>query len=203
MDPSERRAGMGRSPSYTPRSASLSWSGIFCRRPSVAEPGPEEDDDRIGSSTALDRTPVRAGIDQPLVILPSADGGERRDAAADASHRRAVPGGPLVRFAADGAASAPQRLVCWAPSRPSTDEQDGFGANLPAPEDQRTTSAASDMAISASPSDPNQVWCADVTYIPMRRGFLYLVAVMDWATRRVLSWRLSNTMDVEFCLAAL
>lgn len=50
---------------------------------------------------------------------------------------------------------------------------------------------------------PNHVWCADITYIPMRRGFLYLVAVMDWATRRVLSWRLSNTMDVEFCVAAL
>ena len=50
---------------------------------------------------------------------------------------------------------------------------------------------------------PNQVWCADITYIPMRRGFLYLVAVMDWATRRVLSWRLSNTMDVDFCIAAL
>jgi putative transposase len=50
---------------------------------------------------------------------------------------------------------------------------------------------------------PNQVWCPDITYIPMRRGFLYLVAVMDWSTRRVLSWRLSNTMDVEFCIAAL
>jgi putative transposase len=50
---------------------------------------------------------------------------------------------------------------------------------------------------------PNQVWCADITYIPMSRGFLYLVAVMDWATRRVLSWRLSNTMDVEFCVAAV
>jgi putative transposase len=50
---------------------------------------------------------------------------------------------------------------------------------------------------------PNQVWCADITYIPMRRGFLYLVAVMDWSTRRVLSWRLSNTMDVEFCITAL
>ena len=50
---------------------------------------------------------------------------------------------------------------------------------------------------------PNQVWCADITYIPMRRGFLYLVAVMDWSTRRVLSWRLSNTMDVEFCIAAV
>ena len=50
---------------------------------------------------------------------------------------------------------------------------------------------------------PNQVWCADITYIPMRRGFLYLVAVMDWATRKVLSWRVSNTMDVEFCIGAL
>ena len=49
---------------------------------------------------------------------------------------------------------------------------------------------------------PNQVWCADMTYIPMRRGFLYLVAVMDWASRKVLSWRLSNTMDVEFCSPA-
>ena len=50
---------------------------------------------------------------------------------------------------------------------------------------------------------PNQVWCADVTYIPMRRGFLYLVAIMDWATRKVLAWRLSNTMEADFCLAAL
>ena len=50
---------------------------------------------------------------------------------------------------------------------------------------------------------PNQVWCADFTYIPMRRGFLYLAAVMDWSTRKVLSWRVSNTMDVGFCVEAL
>jgi len=50
---------------------------------------------------------------------------------------------------------------------------------------------------------PNQVWCADITYIPMRRGFLYLVAVMDWASRKVLAWRVSNTMDVAFCIEAL
>lgn len=50
---------------------------------------------------------------------------------------------------------------------------------------------------------PNQVWCADITSIPMRRGFQYLVAVMDWATRRMLRWRLSNTMDVDFCIVAL
>jgi len=50
---------------------------------------------------------------------------------------------------------------------------------------------------------PNQVWCADITYIPMRRGFHYLIAIMDWSTRKVLSWRVSNTMDVEFCIEAL
>ena len=50
---------------------------------------------------------------------------------------------------------------------------------------------------------PNQVWCADITYIPVQRGFLYLVAIMDWATRRVLAWRLSNTMDAGFCIEAL
>ncbi len=49
----------------------------------------------------------------------------------------------------------------------------------------------------------NHVWCADITYIPMHKGFLYLVAIMDWATRKVLSWRLSNTMDAEFCIEAL
>jgi putative transposase len=47
------------------------------------------------------------------------------------------------------------------------------------------------------------VWCADVTYIPMRRGFLYLAAIMDWASRKILAWRLSSTMDADFCVAAL
>nr|WP_254216577.1 IS3 family transposase [Tabrizicola sp. TH137] len=50
---------------------------------------------------------------------------------------------------------------------------------------------------------PNQVWCADITYIPMRKGFLYLVAVMDWFTRKVLAWRISNTLEADFCVEAL
>ena len=49
----------------------------------------------------------------------------------------------------------------------------------------------------------NQVWCTDITYIPMAKGFLYLVAIMDWYSRKVLSWRLSNTLDTEFCVDAL
>lgn len=56
-----------------------------------------------------------------------------------------------------------------------------------------------DLAITRS----NQVWCTDITYIKMKRGFLYLVAIMDWHSRKVLSWRLSNTMDAGFCIEAL
>jgi putative transposase len=52
-------------------------------------------------------------------------------------------------------------------------------------------------------AESNHVWCADITYIPMARGFCYLVAVMDWASRRVLSWKLSNTLDTSFCIYAL
>ena len=52
-------------------------------------------------------------------------------------------------------------------------------------------------------SRPNHVWAADITYIPMRRGFVYLFAVLDWASRRVLAWRLSTTLTTDFCLAAV
>lgn len=50
---------------------------------------------------------------------------------------------------------------------------------------------------------PNQVWCTDITYIPMKRGFMYLTVLMDWHSRKVLSWRLSNTLDARFCVEAL
>lgn len=70
---------------------------------------------------------------------------------------------------------------------------------MPHPEHRVFPYLLRDLAIGR----PNQVRCADLTSIPMRRGFLYLVAVMDGATRKVLAWRVSNTMDVEFCLEAL
>ena len=50
---------------------------------------------------------------------------------------------------------------------------------------------------------PNHVWCSDITYIPVQGGFFYLVAIMDWATRKVLSWKLSNTLHADFCVQAL
>lgn len=50
---------------------------------------------------------------------------------------------------------------------------------------------------------PDQVWSTDITYVPMQQGFLYLVAIIDWFSRYVISWRLSNTLDIGFCLEAL
>jgi putative transposase len=50
---------------------------------------------------------------------------------------------------------------------------------------------------------PDQVWCADITYVPMRHGFMYLVAIMDWFSRYVIAWELSNTLDGQFCLQCL
>ena len=52
-------------------------------------------------------------------------------------------------------------------------------------------------------AQPNQVWAADITYVPMKRGFVYLFAVMDWASRKVLSWRISTTMTTDFCIEAV
>lgn len=51
--------------------------------------------------------------------------------------------------------------------------------------------------------EPDMVWCADITYVPVRHGYLYLVAVMDWYSRYVLSWELSNSLDADFCVVAL
>jgi putative transposase len=71
--------------------------------------------------------------------------------------------------------------------------------SAPHPEDVRYPYLLRGLKI----SKPNQVWSTDITYIPMKVGFVYLVAIMDWYSRRVLSWRLSNTLDTTFCLEAL
>lgn len=69
----------------------------------------------------------------------------------------------------------------------------------PHPEHKRYPYLLHGLDISRS----NQVWCADITYIPMARGYFYLVAVMDWASRKILAWRLSNGLDSDFCCQAL
>jgi putative transposase len=75
----------------------------------------------------------------------------------------------------------------------------GPHTSVPHPEHKKYPYLLRNLAVEA----PDQVWCADITYIPMARGFMYLVAVMDWHTRYVIAWDLSNTMEADFCAAAL
>ncbi len=91
-------------------------------------------------------------------------------------------------------------------SCPQIDASDAVSADLSGAQHKQEAPAAQDLAIllrSKVIDCPNQVWCADITYILMRRGFLYLVAIMDWQSRKVLSWQLSNSMDADFCVEAL
>ena len=73
----------------------------------------------------------------------------------------------------------------------------------------RTSRAAPDHRVypylleNVKVAEPNQVWAADITYLPMARGFLYLVAIIDWHSRYVVAWRLSNTLEADFCVEAL
>ena len=113
---------------------------------------------------------------------------------------------PVLRRTPDGSPSSPPWMGGRTQACPPADAQDRTFADLsgartsePHPAHKRYPYLLRKLVIER----PNHVWCADVTYIPMRRGFLYLVAVMDWATRKVLAWRLSNTMEADFCVAAL
>lgn len=93
-----------------------------------------------------------------------------------------------------------------APPCAAADEAHAAGADLPGAKNQQEASDAQDLSYLLRDlpiTRPNQVWCVDISYIPMRRGFLDLVAIMDWFSRKVLSWRLSNSMEAGFCVEAL
>ena len=101
-------------------------------------------------------------------------------------------------------ASAAPGLVCRPQSCSSADAKIGLSPIYQPPKTSEPHPHIGFPYCSTPDIDrPNQAWCADVTYIPMRRGVLYLVAIMDWFSRKVLAWRLSNTMDADFCVTAL
>ena len=178
----------------------------FLAKPSIAEPGSEENDDQSRSPTALDPPPVRAGlglVGRHSIASPPA---LRRDPRTDARYRRGLHGDALVWLQTDGAASAAQGWCVGRKRVRRLMSKIGLSpiyqapkTSTPHPQHRIYPYLLRHLAIER----PDQVWCADVTYIPMRRGFLYLVAVMDWFSRKVLAWRLSNTMDADFCVAAL
>ena len=139
-------------------------------------------------------------------VLPAAADLGRRSGA-DAAHRRAAPELPLRRQPHAARHAAARRLrrrppACrdadarrWA-SRRCTRQRN---TSAPHPEHQIYPYLLQGLTIDR----PNQVWATDITYIPMRRGFVYLVAIVDWATRRVLAHRVSISMSTDFCVEAL
>lgn len=109
--------------------------------------------------------------------------------------------------AMDGAFHAAPRPQLRSPPHAPSDAQDALFADLPGAEHEQKGPASQGLVLPAEKGlvtdRPNQVWCADITYIPMRRGFRYLVAIMDCYSRKVQSWRLSNSREAEFCVEAL
>ena len=152
---------------------------------------------RSDASARFSRLPVPASTGSAR--------GQARKSRCDAQDRRAVPQPSLPGGAADRPDARAGRLQGEPQAGQTADAGHGAGGtgaeapNQQAWETQDFPVSAEGMKIDR----PNEVWAADITYIPIGRGFLYLVAIMDWASRAVLAFRLSNTMDTAFCLEAL
>ncbi len=166
----------------------------FCHAGPVDEPVGAPRDGGTRPSGAEAEPAMPAAVDRALLALRRGEGRERGDTGADASDRRAVPEVSVLRGSPDGPPSAPRGGMHRPRPGRSSDAPAGSSGDLP---------GAADLLKDLRVERSNHVWCADITDIPVQRGFLYLVAIMDWASRHVLAWRLSNTLDAGFCVEAL
>ena len=151
---------------------------------------------------------VRAAGAEPVELLLRAGRGDGGEPAADAADRRAVHGPPVLRQPADDGAG-------WSSKGEEVNRKRvqrlmrlmGLEAIYPKP--KLTCGRAGAHRIypyllrDVTIERPDQVWSTDITYVPMPTGFMYLAAVIDWYSRYVLAWRLSNTLDGSFCLEML
>src|SRR3954471_8837000 len=199
-----RRTARRWSASFTSKSASKKWNWIFWHASSVAEPGGEASDDRPAEQAPVVDPAMPAAGAQSLVALLSAGNRQYGGSGADGADRPPVPGDAVLRLAQDDGLAAPRGpyrqsqaglmrqmglQVIW--QKPNTSQ--------PNPEHKVYPYLLRGLTIDR----PNQAWATDITYIPMPKGFFYLVAIMYWHSRKVLACRLSNTMDATFCVEAL
>lgn len=171
----------------------------FWKESSNPGAGSEARYDRTRPSGPVHRPAVRTAIDPAVVVLLFAAGRDGIEPCADAVDRRAVPRHAVRQMTwhlrNDGHAVNGKRirrlmrLMGLMPiyQKPNTSKPTKGHKTYPY------------LLRGLRVDGPNQVWCMDITYLPMRRGFLFLVAIMDWHTRMVLSWRISNTLDADFC----
>ena len=156
---------------------------------------------RTGSPTVLDRAAVRSTRARAQHVVSPAGGRECGEPGADAADRRAVFADPVLWQPQAGRSARRQSQA-----HSAIDALMGIEAIYPK---RRTTWPGAGHKIypyllrNVEVTRPDQVWASDITYVPLRHGFLYLVAVMDWYSRYVISWRLSNTLTGSFCIEAL
>ena len=143
--------------------------------------------------------PAGSGPFQPVL---STQGSLRREPGLDASHGPAVPGYTLLRVEAHEGLAGAGGHTGKPEAGAAADESHGVEGHLPKSPHQPTGAGAPGLE-KIRVTRPNQAWAADITYLPMARGFLYLVAIMDWHSRYVVAWRLSNTLEADFCVDAL
>jgi putative transposase len=157
--------------------------------------------DRSATSHSEYSAAVRVTRAAPLDLLLPAAARERGEPALAAAAGRTLPAVAVLRQSPHG-----RYLGRQPQAHPTADAYLGHRSSVS--ETQFEPSGAEPRSLSyllrgVAIERPNQVWSTDITYIPMKAGFLYLVAVMDWFSRFVLSWELSNTMETGFCLTAL
>ena len=162
--------------------------------------------DREEPKLSLVRQCALLGISRSsLYYLPTEAGAEDLELMALIDQQ--YPEDTFLRLQKDDCLAQKSRTPGQPQAGPPADAADRPGGHLPA----SPTPASQTQGIRVYPyllrgleiNRVNQVWATDITYIPMARGFLYLVAIMDWHSRYVLAWRLSNTLEVDFCVAAL
>src|ERR687897_990476 len=165
------------------------WPGGSARRP-----GRASRDDRPRASHRVQQPPVPAAGCRPGLGLPPPSSGQRRGSSADGTDRPSVPGAAFLLVAPHGGVAGHARAPGEPQAGAAPDAADGTGGHLPAPQH---------LLGGLTIDRVNQVWCTDITYIPLAKGFIYLVAIMDWHSRAVLAWRTSNTLHADFCVDAL
>ena len=149
---------------------------------------------------------MRPAGGEPFQPVLSVQKGFRSGPVPDEGDGPSVPVNALLRVEAYEGLAGPAGEIGKPEGGAAADESHGAAGHLPAP---RTSQPAPEHRVypyllrNARVTRPHQVWVADITYLPMARGFLYLVVVMDWHSRYVVAWRLSNTLEAGFCAEAL
>src|SRR5262249_3511955 len=149
---------------------------------------------------------MRCPGDQPGQRLLRAQRSVTERSCAHATDRRAAPGAPPRRFAHAARPAGCRGEQDWPSACKDAHGADGDRGGLLQAQNIGSCAWPQDLSISTAWSDyrPGEpVWASDITYIRMARGFVYLAAVMDWSARRILAWRLSITLGVDFCIEAL